>query len=73
MTYIWNLVVKSWRTIILFAEGLWSLIPLTGIFVGALFGGEGSLRTRLFAALTTGPGQRLGFAVLRALLLSASR
>lgn len=66
MTYIRNIFVKIWRIILLLSEGLWSLVPMTGIVIGALRGEQGSLRTRLFAALTTTRGQRLGFAVMRA-------
>ncbi len=68
MTYIQNLAVKIWLTIVVLFEGLWSLVRLIGIAIGALSGGEGSFKTRLRAALTATTGQRLVFGVLRAFL-----
>ncbi len=68
MTYIRNLVFEIWGTTAVLLDGLWSLIRLIGIAIGALFGSEGGFKARLGGALKATTGQRLVFGVLRAFL-----
>ena len=66
MLSIVNLVTTPLRVLAVWLEGLWSLVRLIGLGIGALSGDGGSFKTRLVAKVAASPGQRLVFSVLRA-------
>lgn len=65
MHWLLNLPKVLWRRLLLIVQGLGALLALIGTGVGALFGKEGTLGSRLGAVLGSMAGQRRIFAVLR--------
>ncbi len=60
-----NLGVAPFRIVLIWLEGLWSLIRLLGIGLSALVG-QGNLKDRFAAKLSATPTQRVVFSILRA-------
>ncbi|MEG3175165.1 cytochrome P450 [Sphingomonas sp. RB3P16] len=67
MGWVFNLPVALWRRLLLIGQGLGALVLLLGGAIGALFGGEGTIASRLGAVLGSPSGQRRLFAVARLL------
>lgn len=65
MGWLLNLPVALGRRLLLIGQGLTALVLLAGTALAALFGGGGTLGSRIGAALTTATSQRRAFALLR--------
>jgi len=66
MSAITSFFVALWTGIVIVLSGLGALLKLIGIAIGCLFGGEGTIASRLRARLTSPDGQRVIFAFARA-------
>jgi cytochrome P450 len=60
--------VAIWTQIYIWLAGLWALVRVIGIGIGALFGSTGTIASRLAAKLAAPEGQRLIFSFLRAFI-----
>jgi cytochrome P450 len=67
MSFFVNLVTRVVKRLAVTADGLVALARLIGIGVACLFG-RGTFKQRITTRLTSAPGQRLAFGVLRAFL-----
>ncbi len=65
MQWLFNLPTAIWRRLLLILQGLWSLLWLIAIGIGALLGTSGTIGSRLSAAIGGPEGQRKVFSVLR--------
>ena len=62
-------IIKAiWTHLLILLAGLGAIARLVGLVIGSLFGGGGSLKSRLIARFTSAKGQRLVFDVARAFL-----
>ena len=68
MTVFVNLVTAPLAVLFNWLNGLWSLLRLIGVGLGAVFGSGGTVKSRLLAKLTAPQGQRTALTVLRAFL-----
>jgi cytochrome P450 len=68
MSAIGSFFVAVWTQIVIVLSGLWALIRVIGIGIGALFGSGGTIGSRLAAKLGGPDGQRLIFSFLRAFI-----
>jgi cytochrome P450 len=68
MSAIGSFFVAVWTQIVIILSGLWALIRVIGIGIGALFGSGGTIASRAAAKLTAPEGQRLIFTFLRAFI-----
>src|SRR4051812_26417577 len=68
MSAIGSFFVAAWTQIIIMLLGLWALIRVIGIGIGALFGSGGTIGSRLAIRLGSADGQRLIFGFLRAFI-----
>jgi cytochrome P450 len=68
MSAIGSFFVAIWVQISIWLSGLWALIRVIGIGIGALFGSGGTIASRAAAKLTAPDGQRLIFSFLRAFI-----
>lgn len=68
MQWLFNLPIVLWRRLMLILQGLWALLWLIGSGIAALFGGGGTIGSRLAATIGGPKGLRMVFAVLRLFL-----
>lgn len=67
MQWLFNLPTVLWRRLLLILQGVAALLALVGTGISAVFGKEGTISTRIGAALGAPVSQRRIFAVLRLL------
>ena len=68
MYFILNFISKTFMTIIIVLNGVFSLLGVIGKGIGAVFGSGGTWKTRIAGVLTSPGGQRLVFNFLRAFI-----
>ena len=66
MTFIVNLIAKTFMTVMILLNGAFSLVGLLAKGLGAVRGSGGTWKTRIAGVLTAPDGQRLVFNFLRA-------
>lgn len=67
MQWLFNLPTVLWRRLLLILQGMAALLVLVGTGISAVFGKEGTISSRIGAALGAPASQRRIFAVLRLL------